>query len=250
MAEDDARARRARLEGKAAPDRSEGACPPAEELELRRHGLKDLRDFITQARKEWEALRGRSGAPASPEFGRLAEGIQERIEKEEKRIEEERELLAPRPSFELRPGMDVIIARTGRRGRAVRPDKGKRWIVETETLRLSLLPGELLEAPSAPPGADAPARVSYSSAEPMDPPTLELHIRGMRLEEAMKLVEKQLDSALLHGLGEFSVVHGKGEGVLRTAVHNYLRSIPAVEGFRFSLPEEGGFGRTIVTLKG
>ena len=84
----------------------------------------------------------------------------------------------------------------------------------------------------------------------MDPPVFELHIRGMRLDEAMKLVEKQLDGALLHGLREFSIVHGKGEGILRTAVHNYLRSLPAVEGFRFPLPEEGGFGRTIVTLKG
>jgi dsDNA-specific endonuclease/ATPase MutS2 len=32
-------------------------------------------------------------------------------------------------------------------------------------------------------------------------------------------------------------------------VHRYLKSIPAVEDFRFSLPEEGGFGRTIVTLR-
>jgi DNA mismatch repair protein MutS2 len=84
----------------------------------------------------------------------------------------------------------------------------------------------------------------------VDPPVFELHIRGMRLEEAMKLVEKQMDSALLHGLHEFSIVHGKGEGVLRTAVHQYLRSLAAVEDFRFSLPEEGGFGRTVVTLKG
>jgi DNA mismatch repair protein MutS2 len=249
VAEDDARAREHDLKEKRRRTDLKELALRQKELELRRHGLKDLRDFIGQARREWEALRGRKGAPAGEDFGRLAEGIQERIEKEERRIEEERESLAPGPSFEPRPGMDVIIARTGRRGRLVRPDKGKRWIVETETLRLSLLPGELLEAPPAGPGADTPPRVSYSSAEPMDPPTLELHIRGMRLEEAMKLVEKQLDSALLHGLGEFSIVHGKGEGILRTAVHDYLRSIPAVQGFRFSLPEEGGFGRTIVTLK-
>ena len=145
--------------------------------------------------------------------------------------------------------MEVVIARTGRRGRAVRPDKGKRWIVETETLRLSLLPGELLPAPSTGPLTAALPSVSYSSTEPMDPPVLELYIRGMRLEEAMKLVEKQVDSALLHGLSQFSIVHGKGEGILRTAVHDYLRGLAAVEGFRFSLPEEGGFGKTIVTLK-
>ncbi|MGA2378565.1 MAG: endonuclease MutS2 [Spirochaetia bacterium] len=220
------------------------------ELDLRRDGLKELRDFIGQARKDWEGLREKTGASTGSDFGRLAAGIQARIESEEKRIEEERDALAPAPSFELHPGMEVIIARTGRRGRAVRPDKGTRWIVETETLRLALPAGELLPAPPIAPAEIASPSVSYTAAGQVEPPVLELHIRGMRLEEAMKLVEKQLDSALLHGLREFSIVHGKGEGVLRTAVHRYLKSLAAVEDFRFSLPEEGGFGRTIVTLKG
>jgi DNA mismatch repair protein MutS2 len=220
------------------------------ELDLRRHGLRELRDFIGQARKDWEALREKPGSLTGSEFGRLAAGIQARIETEERRIEEEKASLAPAPSFEIAPGMEIVISRTGRRGRAVRPDRGGRWIVETETFRLSLPPGELRPAPPAAPGEMSLPSVSYSSAGQVDPPVLELHIRGMRLEEAMKLVEKQLDSALLHGLHEFSIVHGKGEGVLRTAVHQYLEGIPAVEDFRFSLPEEGGFGKTIVRLKG
>jgi DNA mismatch repair protein MutS2 len=65
----------------------------------------------------------------------------------------------------------------------------------------------------------------------------------------MRLVEKQVDSALIHGLREFSIVHGKGEGVLRTAIHAYLRDLGVVADFRFSAPEEGGFGKTVVTLK-
>jgi DNA mismatch repair protein MutS2 len=219
------------------------------ELELRRHGLKEVRDFLVQARREWEALREKAGAPAAPEFGALAARIQETIEREEKRIEQESEALAPAASFEVRAGMEVLIRRTGRRGRVVRKDKGKRWIVETETLRLSLLPGELLPAEQ---GADpsAAVAVSYAPASPMDPPVLELHLRGMRLDEAMRRLEKQIDTALMHGLREFSVVHGKGEGVLRTAIHEYLRTLNVVQDFRFTAPEEGGFGKTIVTLKG
>ncbi len=182
------------------------------ELELRRHGLKELRDFIGQARKGVGSTPRPSGSPAGSDFGRLAEGIQERIESEERRIEEERESLAPRPSFEPQAEMEVIIARTGRRGRVVRPDKGKRWIVETETLRLSLLAGELRPAPSGGPVTDALPSVSYTAAGPVDPPVLELHIRGMRLEEAMKLVEKQLDSALLHGLQRVQHRPRKGRG--------------------------------------
>jgi DNA mismatch repair protein MutS2 len=219
------------------------------ELELRRHGLKDLRDFLAQARREWEALREKAGAGAAPEFGALAARLQEGVEREEQRIGSEAEALAPTASFEVKEGMAVRIRRTGRPGRVVRKDKGKRWIVETETLRLSLLPGELLPAAEET-GSATPVRVSYTPAAPMDPPVLELHLRGMRLEEAVRALEKQIDAALIHGLREFSVVHGKGEGILRTAIHDYLSKLPVVADFRFSAPEEGGFGKTIVTLKG
>jgi len=145
--------------------------------------------------------------------------------------------------------MDVLIRRTGRRGRVIRRDKGRRWVVETETLRLSLLPGELAPAADAP-AQLAPAPVSYSSSAGIDPPVLELHLRGLRVEEAIRQLAKQIDSALIHGLREFSVVHGKGEGILRSAIHEHLRGLAAVEDFRFSAPEEGGYGKTIVTLKG
>ena len=217
------------------------------ELELRRHGLKEMRDFLSQARKDWMTLRESMSAGESTEAGRLFEGIQQRIEQEENRIAEESESLVPEESFQISEGMEVIIRRSGRRGRVVRRDKGRRWIVETETLRLSLLPGEVGPAPAA---VAAPAlTVSFTPSEPMDPPVLELHIRGMRLEEAMRLVEKQVDSALVHGLRQFAIIHGKGEGILRRAIHDYLRGLSSVSDFRFSAPEEGGYGKTIVTMK-
>jgi DNA mismatch repair protein MutS2 len=92
--------------------------------------------------------------------------------------------------------------------------------------------------------------VSYAPASSIDPPVLELHLIGARAEEALRQVERQVDSALVHGLREFSIVHGKGEGILRTAIHEYLRGLSVVQDFRFSAPEEGGFGKTIVILKG
>jgi DNA mismatch repair protein MutS2 len=217
------------------------------ELELRRHGLAELRDFIGQARKDWERLRGKSGSPDGAEFQRLAASIQARIEEEETMIELERESLAPASSFEVSEGMDVVIARTGRPGRVLRRDKGKRWVVETETLRLSLLPGELRPAPKK--GREPTVSVQFTAAGQMDTPVLELYLIGMRVEEAMKQVERQVDAAMMHSLKEFSIVHGKGEGKLRTAIHAYLKGLPLVSDFRFSKPEEGGYGKTIVTLK-
>jgi DNA mismatch repair protein MutS2 len=217
------------------------------ELELRRIGLKELRDFLVDSRRELERIREKAGAQSAEDFKRFVSGVQSRVEAEELRIEQEREWLTPEPSFEVREGMEVVIARTGRRGRVLRKDKAGRWVVETETLRLALAPGELRPAPEST-GSVAP--VSYSQSSTIDPPVFELHLIGVRAEEALRQVEKQIDSALVHGLKEFSIVHGKGEGILRTAIHEYLRGLPVIQDFRFSSPEEGGFGKTIVTLKG
>jgi DNA mismatch repair protein MutS2 len=71
----------------------------------------------------------------------------------------------------------------------------------------------------------------------------------MRLEEALEALRHQIDAAVLAGLHEFAVVHGKGEGILQKGVHEYLRGENAVADYYFSRPEMGGFGRTEVILK-
>ena len=250
-AEDEHRARETDLREKRRTTDLHELTLRQKELELRRHGLKELRDFLEAARREWESLRekGEGAVSERRDFGRLAAAVREKIDQEQERISREQEALLPIAGFEPREGMEVLIRRSGRPGRVIRRDKGKRWIVETETLRLTLLPAELAPAADAPHEGSAPS-VSYSSSAGIDPPVLELHLRGLRVEEAIRQLERQIDSALIHGLREFSVVHGKGEGILRSAIHEHLRSLPAIEDFRFSAPEEGGYGKTIVTLRG
>jgi DNA mismatch repair protein MutS2 len=77
----------------------------------------------------------------------------------------------------------------------------------------------------------------------------ELGIRGMRLAEAIDALRKQIDAAVLSGLGRFAVIHGKGGGILMKGVHEYLAGDPRVAEYYFSRPELGGFGRTEVILK-
>ena len=56
------------------------------------------------------------------------------------------------------------------------------------------------------------------------------------------------DDANLVGLDSVRIIHGKGTGALRTAVRGYLQENRYVKNFRDGLPEEGGFGVTIVQL--
>ena len=69
------------------------------------------------------------------------------------------------------------------------------------------------------------------------------------MDEALESLRRQIDAALLYGLREFAVVHGKGDGILQKGVHQWLKQEPAVADYYFSRPELGGFGRTEVILK-
>ena len=76
-----------------------------------------------------------------------------------------------------------------------------------------------------------------------------LDVRGKRLDDALEAVTKQIDEAVLAGLREFYILHGKGEGILQQGVHRLLRGSSQVEHFDFTRPEEGGTGKTFVKLR-
>ena len=75
-----------------------------------------------------------------------------------------------------------------------------------------------------------------------------LEVRGMRGPEAMKEVEYYLDNALAAGLNEVEIIHGKGEGILKSLIHEYLAKRKEVQDYRLAPIEQGGAGCTIVKL--
>lgn len=79
-------------------------------------------------------------------------------------------------------------------------------------------------------------------------PLFELRLLGMRTEEAIHALEHQIDLCTLHNFPHFSVIHGKGDGILQQAVRDYLSHSPSVQSFDFAPPEDGGTGKTYVTL--
>jgi DNA mismatch repair protein MutS2 len=77
----------------------------------------------------------------------------------------------------------------------------------------------------------------------------ELDLRGANLEEAYLEVDRFIDEAFLGNLGQISIIHGKGTGVLRTGITDYLRKHKHVKSYRLGNYGEGGNGVTIVELK-
>ena len=76
-----------------------------------------------------------------------------------------------------------------------------------------------------------------------------LDIRGSRGEEALGKIDSLVDNAMMFGAPELTIVHGKGDGILRQLIRNHLKTYPIVADMKDEHADRGGAGVTIVELK-
>ncbi len=76
-----------------------------------------------------------------------------------------------------------------------------------------------------------------------------LDVRGKRAEEALTIIANYLDDAILLGMKELRILHGKGDGILREVIRNYLRDVSFIESFQDEHADRGGAGITVILLK-
>ena len=77
----------------------------------------------------------------------------------------------------------------------------------------------------------------------------EVDLRGQTTEEALMTLDQYIDHALLTGVHQITIIHGKGTGALRKAVQEHLRHHPSIGSFRLGVFGEGESGVTIAELK-
>lgn len=95
---------------------------------------------------------------------------------------------------------------------------------------------------------DEPSRIAVSYRRPENV-NVSLDLHGRRVDEALDMVDKHIDTALAGGLGWVRLIHGQGSGALRRAIHEHLRINPIVKTLRPGAPNEGAGAVTIVEFR-
>ncbi len=163
-------------------------------------------------------------------------------------IDDDKDYVLPRA---LVAGDTVIIRDIGKSAKVLSPaDKNGNVEVQAGSIktRVKLANLRLVESNVKKQEKRSTTRVQAESRLNMTPST-RLDLRGMTVDECLIELDRFIDQGLRSGLNEFTVVHGKGTGALRSAVTRYLKASPFVKSSRLGVYGEGEDGVTIVTLK-
>ena len=154
------------------------------------------------------------------------------------------------PPKEVRKGDTVEILTIGSQGTVLAPANAKGEVeVQAGILKLKVNISQLrlVKQPDKP--KPQPTSVHLKTGAMERTVRMECDVRGMALDEAIMTVDQYLDQAILAGMGEVSIIHGKGTGVLRSGIQQNLKHHMHVASCRLGVYGEGESGVTIVTLK-
>lgn len=160
-----------------------------------------------------------------------------------KTFRKSKKITAGPDEWQFKNGEEVYIASTGRLG-VIEEIKGNEVLVSMNRLKMRI-PYWNLRKTSGKKNAveekpDIPLPKEASSS---------INLIGKYADEAIYELEKYMSEAVYSGLQSFTVIHGRGAGILRKAVANFLSRSPFVADFRSGEPNKGGDGTTVVTLK-
>ncbi len=159
------------------------------------------------------------------------------------------------PDGEVRPGVRVRIVSLGQEGEVVEFD-GSNALVRAGPLKIRRPVSDLLplrgKAKDAALGKSRSEKLAAAAeARPDAPraPERRLDVRGMRVEELLREVERFLDQRYAEGEAECLILHGHGTGALKQALRDHLSASPYVGAFRPGDRHEGGDAVTVVSFR-
>ncbi|HZW82220.1 MAG TPA: endonuclease MutS2, partial [Candidatus Deferrimicrobium sp.] len=157
--------------------------------------------------------------------------------------------IAPgQPLTKVKPGQQVDIPKFKQKGYVLsEPNANSEVLVQIGIMKMYLKLEELrfVAEPKKEVHSTGAGKLAKGKTEEI---TREVDLRGLTVDEALYQVDKYLDDAMLTGLAQVNLIHGKGTGALRSAITDYLNGHPHVKSFRLGQHGEGGYGVTVVEL--
>ena len=147
----------------------------------------------------------------------------------------------------LKPGVEVLVLSYNQRGNLVRLVKDGRWEVQMGLITTKLSEDEF--EPIEPEETVKKTKTKAVKKTVTSNIKAQLDLRGVRYEEAQKMLDDYMDQALLANLHQITIVHGIGTGVIRDMVREYLQRSRHVKSYTYAPQNAGGSGASIVTLK-
>ena len=221
-----------------------------------RKAKEDARRIMEQTRRESESiiaeLKRMKKEQNSPEAGINA--VRKQIEKSVDNLSEGllQKVDNTMPPKTVKPGDKVDILTIGSQGTVLAAPNAKGEVeVQAGIMKLKVNITQLRLIKEKPAANAKPKQTSVRMHTGAMERTvrMECDVRGMTLDEALAAVDMYLDNAILAGMGEVSIIHGKGTGVLRQGITQHLKRHMHVASSRLGVYGEGESGVTIVTLK-
>lgn len=226
---------------------------------LLREAREEARKILLEARNESEniisEMRRLEAEAEAAERNRAAEEIRQKLRSKLNHIEGSlAESALPKQGFvkppkNLKPGDSVLIVNLNQKGTVISPpDKDGEAMIQAGIMKINvhITNLKLVDEQQKEIQKYGAGKIGVSKQRTI---STEVDVRGFALDQAIEAVDKYLDDASITGLSEVTIIHGKGTGVLRNGIHQFLRSHHHVKTFRLGKYGEGETGVTVVEMK-
>jgi len=212
---------------------------------------EEAREAVAKARREAEAIIADLRRMALEEAASVKE---HKLIEARRRLDEAIPDLTPKPSAQgaarkpvrVEPGDEVTVISLNQKGVVLETGETEALVqIGILKMKVALSDLERIKQPPQPKQPQAAASLKRTKGDLR----MELDLRGSTLEDAILEVDRFLDEAYLANLGQVTIIHGKGTGVLRSGIRDFLRRHRLVKSFRDGAYGEGGNGVTVAELK-
>lgn len=213
--------------------------------------LQDAKDYADQTIRDMNKLAAGKTANMK-ELEQKRSAVRDKLSKTDERLALKKDKAKKNRPEDFHPGDSVRVLSLNLKGTVCgKPDSKGRISIQMGILKsmvhisdLELLDEEVIKGPTLKKTGAGKIKMSKSATI-----STSLNIIGKTVDEAMPELDKYLDDAYLAHLNQVTVIHGRGTGKLRTAVHNKLKKCRYVKSYRLGTFGEGEAGVTVVEFK-